>query len=360
MGLSSVGLGSGRRLLMPDDDGWVPMHRRLGNNPYLKEWDERGIWEHLIMLARRADCEVFCKKAGRFGSVISLKRGQLWVSLRGLETRITKIGRIRTILKNFEKGGLISTVTNTSITVITICNYDKYQLAAAQHDTPTNTVSTQYEHSINTQNQEGKEREEKKEESSLRSDSPSGRLIDSAFDVWKETLKGILQIPRKLERDRRTKLRALMKTRMNDDIDEWRRFCQRIADTPFLIGQGNRGWRADLDWILNDKNARKVIEGKWPTSGELNGANGHGTKSSSGGRPGPLNDLFELTADEQDGSGEADRPAMAGDETLERAGGEPQGNIRRLDRPSDEPPDWFDDESGESTDLPGEVVACNR
>ncbi len=37
---------------------------------------------------------------------------------------------------------------------------------------------------------------------------------------------------------------------------------RRAAATPFLTGQGVRGWQASFDWfIANDTNVRKVIEG---------------------------------------------------------------------------------------------------
>jgi hypothetical protein len=39
------------------------------------------------------------------------------------------------------------------------------------------------------------------------------------------------------------------------------------AATPFLAGEGARGWRANFDWfIANDTNVRKVLEGLyWPS-----------------------------------------------------------------------------------------------
>jgi hypothetical protein len=37
---------------------------------------------------------------------------------------------------------------------------------------------------------------------------------------------------------------------------------RRAAQTPFLAGGGERGWRANFDWLIaNDTNARRVLEG---------------------------------------------------------------------------------------------------
>jgi len=44
--------------------------------------------------------------------------------------------------------------------------------------------------------------------------------------------------------------------------EEFRAAVHRAAATPFLAGEGARGWRANFDWfIANDTNVRKVIEG---------------------------------------------------------------------------------------------------
>jgi hypothetical protein len=44
--------------------------------------------------------------------------------------------------------------------------------------------------------------------------------------------------------------------------EEFRAAVRRAAATPFLAGEGARGWRASFDWLItNDTNVRKVIEG---------------------------------------------------------------------------------------------------
>jgi hypothetical protein len=44
--------------------------------------------------------------------------------------------------------------------------------------------------------------------------------------------------------------------------EEFAAAVRRAAATPFLAGEGARGWRASFDWLIaNDTNVRKVIEG---------------------------------------------------------------------------------------------------
>jgi len=46
------------------------------------------------------------------------------------------------------------------------------------------------------------------------------------------------------------------------DVAWWRQFFEYIRDhCPLLIGEGNRGWKANLDWILQQKHFIKILEG---------------------------------------------------------------------------------------------------
>lgn len=48
------------------------------------------------------------------------------------------------------------------------------------------------------------------------------------------------------------------------DLEWWDEFFQYIArDCPFLTGDNNRGWSADLPWILQKKHFTEIREGKY-------------------------------------------------------------------------------------------------
>tara|TARA_R110000868_G_scaffold305065_1_gene566192 strand:+ start:789 stop:1715 length:927 start_codon:yes stop_codon:yes gene_type:complete len=42
------------------------------------------------------------------------------------------------------------------------------------------------------------------------------------------------------------------------DAGYWRRFFQRVSQSPHLVGTNDRGWRADLLWLLHPPNHEKV------------------------------------------------------------------------------------------------------
>jgi|TARA_R110002110_G_scaffold114072_1_gene282835 hypothetical protein len=61
--------------------------------------------------------------------------------------------------------------------------------------------------------------------------------------------------------------KILMKKRFkqyfNEDYEEWNKFLRRIAKIPFLWGENDRGWKADFNWVLNENNYTKIVEGNY-------------------------------------------------------------------------------------------------
>lgn len=47
---------------------------------------------------------------------------------------------------------------------------------------------------------------------------------------------------------------------VEDGINWWNRLFAKVTLNPHWIGENDRGWRADLDWIINKKNFIKVLE----------------------------------------------------------------------------------------------------
>jgi hypothetical protein len=61
---------------------------------------------------------------------------------------------------------------------------------------------------------------------------------------------------------------------------------KKAQSTPFLRGEGARGWRASFDWfVANQLNVYAVLEGKYdgPAAGPNNGG-GNGNAAFDGGR----------------------------------------------------------------------------
>ncbi len=69
--------------------------------------------------------------------------------------------------------------------------------------------------------------------------------------------------PAQLTNERRRKIHTLFPLYFENNLETWCCFCERVARSHFLMGQGSRGWRVSLDWILVEENLLKVLEGNF-------------------------------------------------------------------------------------------------
>lgn len=65
-----------------------------------------------------------------------------------------------------------------------------------------------------------------------------------------------------------SKRKSWLRARWNGEkkrqsLDYWRRYFGFVRECPFLMGQNGRGWTADFEWLVNEANFTKVIEGKY-------------------------------------------------------------------------------------------------
>ncbi len=103
---------------------------------------------------------------------------------------------------------------------------------------------------------------------------------EEIVEAWKRLCvpKGAPDI-REITGDRRKKM--LLRIREHPNFDWWDELFARAARTPFLFGTGNRGWKASLDWLVdNQTNAVKILEGRYdngPTRQEGPRQWGHAT-----------------------------------------------------------------------------------
>ena len=125
-------------------DGWIKLWRKALKNPWLQDVVQRAVFFTLLLDAEHEPHERRHSKG-----VIKVGRGQAIISARAL-ARDLKVGhqQIRRAIDQLTVGALINTQTNTAFTLVTICNFDRYQERGAngqhsiQHapNTPTNTT----------------------------------------------------------------------------------------------------------------------------------------------------------------------------------------------------------------------------
>ena len=118
-------------------EGWLLLHRKLGDSAlWLEEPFTRGqAWVDLLMLAQHSPSHIRVQ-----GMKINLKRGdvgesEVTLSLRWKWSR----GKVRRFLEEIEKDGMVKKETSKMAdrrkSVITICNYDSYQVFKKENGT---------------------------------------------------------------------------------------------------------------------------------------------------------------------------------------------------------------------------------
>jgi len=159
---------------------------------------DRGVWEHPSFdnepLTQREAWfwligeASFKGRTKRIGSVVlELQRGQVAASLRFLADKWQwSEPRVRRFLKRLKSDAMIDAATDAGITVITVCNYDKYQKVSLPRDAATDAHSD----AGATQERRKLESKENTEGSSeLRSEPPpagSPVYTDSRHELWGE------------------------------------------------------------------------------------------------------------------------------------------------------------------------------
>lgn len=143
---------------------------------------EASIWNYLYQNAFYED------GTRRMNGIdYDLKRGDILISLRFLATGFkTNKNFIAKFLKRLEDRKMISTQAGTRATIVSICNYNKYQATGTQAGTPDGTH-------IGTNKKEGKESNEVKKE------TIDERILffDDFWDVFPRQRRGSKQNAKK-------------------------------------------------------------------------------------------------------------------------------------------------------------------
>ncbi len=175
--------------------GWYRMHRGWMDHPVFggEEFSRRDAFQWLIQQASFRPASVHAP-----GGRIDLERGQLAHSLRYMAAAWKwSEPRVRRFLKATQEARIIDAAVDAGQTVITICNYDKYQFQADATDAASDAAATQGRCVGDAKKKEGKEKEE--EGSRLRARDREiyafeGRVIRLAqadFDSWRAAYHGI-------------------------------------------------------------------------------------------------------------------------------------------------------------------------
>ena len=124
-------------------EGWVKLHRKLIDWEWYQDSKMVHLFLHLLFSANFEDK----KWMG-----VLIKRGQLATGLNALHLKTgISIQSLRTCLKHLEKTGEINKQTNNQFSIITISNYDSYQLTSDDTNKQPNKRTTSNQQATNKQ-----------------------------------------------------------------------------------------------------------------------------------------------------------------------------------------------------------------
>lgn len=86
--------------------------------------------------------------------------------------------------------------------------------------------------------------------------------VDEVVDEWNDLARSCgLPTVAKLTDSRRRRLTA--RIRQYPEVEAWQRAFACIRGSPWMQGANDRGWRADFDFLLQDKSFTKLVEGSY-------------------------------------------------------------------------------------------------
>lgn len=82
-------------------------------------------------------------------------------------------------------------------------------------------------------------------------------MSDDIVNVWNQTLT---HAPISRLTDKRKRL-INAQLKKYPDMEHWQTCFEMVKDSDFLTGKNNSSWKCNFDWVLNENNRVKIIEG---------------------------------------------------------------------------------------------------
>ena len=97
--------------------------------------------------------------------------------------------------------------------------------------------------------------------------SVRGERVDTSWlmALWNDLAPAVCPRCQKWTAERKRKARARVKD--EPDRKRWAAGIRRIAESRFLQGGGDRGWKADMAWLLKPDTLTKLLEGVYDDGG---------------------------------------------------------------------------------------------
>lgn len=246
------------------DDLYLRTYTKSKDSLQWSNAESIGLWEWLKASA------AFSRQVLPGGIVV--ERGQVWVSLRNLQDRL-RLSRmtISRYLKLWSEDGAIEvTKLGRKGTIITLCNFDTYQVLGREGGTQTSQKRAKSEPKASrnrplTENPKNPKNPEPLDKPA----SPETSAADRFVAIWNAT-DGVTRCNRvSPKRAKHLKARTAETVELDGKRLPWLDALERVtrAKFPLPCTRGSPdSWKPDADWILRPDSLALVIEGKYDWS----------------------------------------------------------------------------------------------
>lgn len=226
-------------------EGWIKVYRQMLDNPIVcKDSDHIAVWIYLLLNATHTEYDTLFK-----GKRTTLQKGQLITGTISISKKL-KINKdkVQRILKRFEIDKQIEQQTSNKNRLITILNWDKYQITDKQFDKQViNNCETTDKQVITNKNIKNNKNEK------------NVNKYDSVIEIYNFNCPNLPKV-QKITDKRKTLINKFLKEYTKEQFIE---ICRIANNNDFLMGKNDRGWKADFDFLMRVDKATSILEGKY-------------------------------------------------------------------------------------------------
>lgn len=223
--------------------GYVRLYRSLLNWEWYTDSNTKDVFIHLILTANYEPK----KWRGK-----TIERGQRVASYASLASELKlSVKSVRTALNHLKSTGEVAILSNHEYSIITIKNYESYQDGANQ---TANLGQSEGKPRANEGQQCKKAKESNKARKIIYSDYRDAFLKYCPSLPKPETCENWLDNRKKRIRDKKM------------TVEEMSEVFKRVEASDFLAGR-IKEFQCSIDWILEPKNWKKIIEGNYDNRG---------------------------------------------------------------------------------------------
>ena len=239
--------------------GWIKLDRQMTEHWLWKDkpFSYAQAWVDLLLHANHKPAKILIKNC-----LVELKRGDQARSERTLEKDWGwSRGKVRRFLVLLKNDGMIVQRAVPVTSIISICNYESFQGDSTTGSTSSSTsVDTTGEpQAVHKQECKNENNDKNTTEKPSAVRVPYQKILDEYHSLLPELSS--VQIYTDARKAKVKKVYMADKSHQADDY--YQRYFNYVKQSPFLMGQTDKPFNCNFEWLMNINNMAKVVEGNY-------------------------------------------------------------------------------------------------